>query len=210
MVFQILLMNEIRDLFYYLQTAGILDILIPFVLIFTVLFAVMKNVHIFADQKQQITIALAITFLVLIPHITGSIPAEYDVVQIINNSLPSVVLIIFVLLSAFILLGFIKGEKVDFGDVGTGVVALASIIIIGVIFARSAGYLQNTNWPTWLYWLDDPHLGALVIVILMFALITWFIVKPAGSGGLKKFGAGLEKVFTRLGKEIFKGTGNNS
>ncbi|MBD3361570.1 hypothetical protein GF358_02130 [Candidatus Woesearchaeota archaeon] len=202
MIFQILLMNEIQDVFYYLQTAGILDILIPFVLIFTVLFAVMKKVHIFSEPKQQITIALAITLLVLIPHITGSVSPEYDVVQIINNSLPSVVLIIFVVLSAFILLGFVKGKEVALEDMATGVVAIVSLVLIGIIFARSAGYLQSSSWPHWLYWLDDPQLGALIIVILMFALIIWFITYESNDKkGLKPW---LKKYLPEIGKQIWK------
>jgi magnesium-transporting ATPase (P-type) len=118
-------------------------------------------------------ISLAITLLVIIPHITGSIPSEYDVVQIINNSLPSVVLIIFIVLMAMVLLGFITNKEIKLSGAATGLVAIASLILIGVIFARSAGYLQAASIP---YWLDDPQLGALIVVILMFALITWFIV----------------------------------
>ncbi|MBN1644704.1 hypothetical protein JW851_01515 [Candidatus Woesearchaeota archaeon] len=202
MMFQVLILDEIRNLFYYLQMAGILDILIPFVLIFTVLFAVMKNVQILKDLKQQVVVALAITLLVLVPHITGSIPAEYDVVQIINNSLPSVVLVIFIILMAMILLGFIVNKPVKLGDLATGIVALISLVLIGVIFARSAGYFQ-TGWPNWLYFLDDPQLGALVIVILMFALITWFITakkKDVGDRIRDKVKDYLEK----FGKQLFR------
>jgi hypothetical protein len=181
--------------------AGILDILIPFVLIFTVLFAAMQKVHIFdKKKKEQVMISLAITLLVIIPHITGSISAEYDVVQIINNSLPSIVLIIFIVLMAMILLGFIAGKEVKLQNVATGIAAIVSLGLIGVIFARSAGYLQRTSLP---YWIDDPQLGALIIVILMFALITWFIVwtpDPANTitGKIKGY---LEK----FGKEFFDG-----
>jgi len=200
MILQLTIMSEIRNLFYYLQSAGILDILIPFALIFTVLYAVTKKVHIFEqNDKAQIIISLGITLLVLIPHITGSIAPEYDVVQIINNSLPATVLIIFVLLTAMLLLGFVKGEKVAFGELATGILGIAGVIAVIVIYARAAGYFQGTM-PYWLQWLDDPQLGALVVVILMFTLITWFIVKPSGGDGI---GKNIEKLFNRIGKELW-------
>lgn len=201
MVFQTPIMYELKNVFYYLQTAGLLDILIPFVLIFTVLFSVVKLVHIFEDNNRaQIVISLAITLLVIVPHITGSVPPQYDVVQIINNSLPAVVLIIFILLTAMILLGFLKGKKVEFGELATGILALAAIVTVIIIYARAAGYYAG-NLPYWLQWLDDPYLGALIVVILMFALITWYIVKPSDDEG---FGTKIENFFNRLGGEIFK------
>jgi len=203
MIFQILLLDSIRNTFYYLQTGGIIDILIPFVLIFTVLFAVLKKVPILKEAKHHIAVALAITFLVIIPHITGTIDPQYDVVQIINNSLPTVVVIIFIFLTALILLGLIKGgdQGVEFGDIAKSIMGIAAIVLVAIIFARSAGYLQYTTWPTWLYWLDDPQLGALVIVILMFAAITWFIThkKETGKGIWPWLGTNLPKIAEQLG-----------
>ncbi len=204
MVFQILLLDSIRNTFYYLQTGGIIDIIIPFILIFTVLFTVLKKVPILSEAKHHIAIALAITFLVIIPHITGTIDPRYDVINIINNSMPTVVLIIFIFLTALILLGLIKGgEAVEFGEIAKGIMGIAAIVLVAIIFARSAGYLQYSTWPTWLYWLDDPQLGALVIVILMFAAITWFITyeKTQGKGAI----AWLKKYLPAISKELFGG-----
>lgn len=198
MIFQILLLDSIRNTFYYLQSGGIIDIIIPFVLIFTVLFATLKQVKLFATEvKYQIAIALAITFLVIIPHATGTIDPRYDVVQIINNSLPAVVAIIFIFLTALILLGLIRGgQPAEFSELVQAILAIVSIVLVAIIFARSAGYFQYSSWPSWLYWLDDPQLGALVIVILMFVAITWFITKP--SGGKIKWGDAAKKVVDNL------------
>ncbi len=205
MMFQVLIMDEIRNLFYYLQMAGILDILIPFVLIFTVLFAAMQKVTIFKQPKEKIMIALAITLLVIIPHITGSIPAEFDVVQIINNSLPSVVLIIFIVLMAMILLGFVVGKEIKLKEFSIGIAAIISLGLIAVIFARSAGYFQSGGYSTWLYIFDDPQLGALVIVILMFALITWFITAKKREPGDRIRDHVMEYI-EKFGEQLFGGT----
>jgi len=201
MIFQILLMDSLRNTFYYLQTGGILDIVIPFVLIFTVLFTVLKKVSLFKDEpRYQIAISLAITFLVLIPHITGTIMPEYDVVNIITNSLPAVVVIIFVFLTVLILLGLTRGgQEVKFGEVTQGIFSLLAIILVTVIFARSAGYIQSSSMPTWLYWLDDPQLGALIVVILLFVVITWFITKPAGQ---TKWYDTVGSVIKKIGKDF--------
>jgi len=201
MIFQILLMDSLRNTFYYLQSGGILDIVIPFILIFTVLFTVLKKVSLFKNEpRYQIAISLAITFLVLIPHITGTIMPEYDVVNIITNSLPAVVVIIFVFLTVLILLGLFKGgDEVKFGEFTQGIFSLLAIILVAVIFARSAGYIQSSSLPTWLYWLDDPQLGALIVVILMFVVITWFIVKEPGK---TKWYDTFGNVIKKIGKDF--------
>lgn len=204
MLFQILLIDEIRNVFYYLQAAGVLEILIPFVLIFTVLFAVLKQVEIFKQEKEKIVVALAITLLVIVPHITGAVPPEYDVVQIINNSLPSIVLIIFIVLMAIILLGFVTGKPVKLKGLATGICAIASLILVAVIFMRSAGYLQG-GLPSWLYWLDDPHLGALIVVIAMFALITWFITYQSDTAN--PLTERIKGYIEKFGEELFGGGG---
>lgn len=200
MLFQILLLDEIRNVFYSLQASGVIEIVIPFLLIFTVLYAVMKKVPIFEQNKEKIVVALAITLLVIVPHITGIISPEYDVVQIINNSLPAIVLIIFIVLMAMILLGFIKGEPVKLQETATGIVAVIALVLVAVIFARSAGYLQS-GLPSWLYWLDDPHLGALIVVIAIFALITWYIThEPKQGKGVIPW---LKKYLPKIGEELF-------
>jgi len=102
---------------------------------------------------------------------------------------------------AMILLGFITGKQVALESMATGIVAIVTLILVGIIFARSAGYFQQ-GWPTWLYWLDDPYLGALIVVIGMFALIVWFITYDGSEGDWKKK---TKKFLTDVGNEIFGG-----
>ncbi|MEK6822779.1 MAG: hypothetical protein AABY13_03035, partial [Nanoarchaeota archaeon] len=96
---------------FYLDSLGLTQVILPFVLIFTVLFAIMQKVKIFGDldktKKFNVIIALVIALGVVIPHITGGYPPDQDPINIINGILPGSALILIVLTIVFITLALI-------------------------------------------------------------------------------------------------------
>ena len=64
----------------------VVDLLLPFLLIFTIVFAVLQKSNILGKDKRNFNsvIALVVSLSVVIPHITGSYPAGFDVVEIIQ------------------------------------------------------------------------------------------------------------------------------
>jgi hypothetical protein len=91
------------------------------------------------------------------------------------------------------------GSEVDIAGTSlAGWIALASFLIVGYIFGRSAGWFQY--WPDWLWWLDDPNTQALVVILLVFGILIWFVTKEPNSredkaGAIKKIGDNLGKIF---------------
>lgn len=179
-----------------LYDMGILDILLPFILIFTLIFAVLQRTKVLGKDDDgkpmknfNVVIALVMALATVIPHVLwgGSSRSPYlsngfiDVVQVINNALPNISLIVVAILMFLIIVG-IWGKNIDIG--GTtfgGIISIASIVAIIVIFAIAAGWMGNL--PRWLYFLNNPQTQSLVVVILVFGLIIRFIV---GSDDKKK------------------------
>jgi hypothetical protein len=173
---------------YYFESYGIMDFLIPFVLIFTILYAVLQKIKLFGEGKKNfnVIIALAISLLFVVPHVTGTYPSGFDPVQIMNEALPSVSLVAVAAIMLMMLLGiFGKG----LGDTLQPVIAIGSIIFVLYIFGSS---ISIWSGPSDLFYWWTAELTELLIIIAVFGIIVYFITKEKGTG--------------ETGKNIYEGT----
>src|SRR3989344_1658566 len=103
-----------QDAIFYLQRIGVYDIILPFLLIFSILFSVLQKVTIFSGPERKrlnITVALAIALLSVIPHTLGNYPGGIDVVNVINNSLPQIALLIIAIIMVLLMMGVVRQEE---------------------------------------------------------------------------------------------------
>lgn len=183
--------STFTDFFVYLDQLGIADSLIPFFLIFTVVFAVLEKAKIFGvtGKKFNVIVALAIALIVVIPHVMGTYPEGKDAVVIINSALPNVAVLAVALIMFLFLIGIFGGTA---GGLA-GIAGIIAIVAIVWIFGSSAGWFKEL--PSWL---ADPATQVLIVILLVFGLVVWFIV--GGGGGP---GTGVRNVFDWI-NEIFK------
>ncbi|MEM3126480.1 MAG: hypothetical protein QW331_00205 [Candidatus Woesearchaeota archaeon] len=176
-----------------LDVYGLTDVLLPFMLIFTVVYAVMTKTKILGGEKKfSVIVALVVSLLVVLPHINGTYPGQMDPVVVINQSLPAVAVWFVAILMLMILLG-VWGKEFDIaGSSFAGIVALISLLIILYIFGSNAGWWESPyRIPVIGDVLSDPNTQSLLIVLLIFGLIIWFVTKeekPSGSNFLKELG----------------------
>jgi len=182
-----------------LDQIGITDVLLPFFLIFTLVFAILQKTELLGHEKKNfnVIIALVMGFAVVIPHITGTYPANADVVNIINKALPNVSLVIIAILMVLLLVG-IFGWKIGPGGTSmSGMIALVALVIVVYIFGVAGNLWGTSNRWTWLHNSDTQ---ALIIVILVFGVVVWFITKEketAGEGMVTKLGSTLGELFKK-------------
>ena len=167
-------MVSFQDLIYRMESIGLYDAILPFFLIFVIVFAVLRKSDILQDKRYDVMVSIIIGLLVVIPHVLGLYPANADVVVIMNTALPNIALVLVALLALFLIVGMFGGSAAWIGKL-TGWVAFASFILVVYIFGRAANWFQTT--PNWLIWLDNPDTQALIIVIAVFALVIYFITK---------------------------------
>ena len=173
-------MYGFQDMIFTLQNWGVVDVILPFILIFTIVFAVMEQTGILGgkdnpkNRKYSMMIALVLAFAVVIPHVTGAYYYGFDAVEIINQALPQVGLLLVAIVMLLLTLGLWTGKKAD-GSKGIGKwFTLISGLIVIVIFIAS----MNTGvWqlPQWLWWIINSQVLALIIAILVFGIIIRFI-----------------------------------
>lgn len=164
-----------------LEQWGVLDVILPFILVFTLVFAVFEKTEILSSVKEKnkkysAVIAMVMAFAVVIPHVTGNYYYGFDVVEIINNALPQVSLLLVAVLMMLLTLGLWTGKRAN-GHKGIGKwFTLASGAIVVLIFLGSMGFM---NVPSWVYMLLNSDMAPLAVAILVFGLIIKFIT---GSG----------------------------
>ncbi|MEM4253805.1 MAG: hypothetical protein QXR48_00240 [Candidatus Woesearchaeota archaeon] len=173
------------DFVYWLDYWGVRDIILPFILIFTIFFAVLQKINLFGtgSKKYNIVLSLAIALLVVIPHATGFYPPQADVVNIINDSIPEVALLVVVVVLLLFMVGLAGGEVPKKTGL-TSVIALAAMALIILIFV-------NAWTPIPILQYIDPSIQALIVILLVFGIIIWFVTKPEapppGAKGLKEW-----------------------
>ncbi len=184
------------NLAQYFQAYGVMDFLLPFILVFTIVYAVTAKLALFKDHKQfRIVIALVLALMFVVPHITGSYPLGYDPVQVMNESLPSISLVSIAAIMVLLLMGIFGA---DFTAAAAPFIALISLGFVAYIFGASLG-LWRGPYDIFYWW--SSEVTELIIVLLIFGLVVWFIVKeptPPGQKGvigkmLDEFGRYVEK-----------------
>jgi Kef-type K+ transport system membrane component KefB len=169
-------MINFQDAILYLEQVGVADVLLPFLLVFTLVFAIMQKTELFGKDKKNvhIIVALVMGLAVVIPHVTGMYSNQADVVDIINSALPNISVGIIAVVMLLLLLGLWGGTNFAESK-ATGWMIFLAFIFVVFVFVRAAGYLQSL--PSWLYFLDDPSTQALIVVVIVFFVIVGYITK---------------------------------
>jgi uncharacterized membrane protein YqhA len=157
-----------------LQNWGIIDGLLPFLLIFTLMFAILVKTGIFKESRKIAgVISATIAALIVIPHMIGGVyPAGYDPINIINQMLPSAGILLVAILLVLMMIGLVGGAT----DKKSGWMTWIVTIAIGLLLLT----IISAIWPSvpiLNYFVADASLLALLIVILVFGLIVWFVTK---------------------------------
>lgn len=168
----------LQDALYRLNQMGLLDVLLPFALIFTIIYAVSKVVpNIGENDKFRQVISLVIALIVVIPHITNTYPPGMDVVNIINAAIPQVAMVIVGVILVLLLIASTGAgtDEVNIWFKWVRWVAMALVILIfidSVFITNGVGAIANLPF---LSWFGDDYFQAIMLVILIFGLIVWFV-----------------------------------
>lgn len=160
-----------------LQRWGLWDAVLPFLLFFAVLFAILQQVKIFkkedgnADRKLNGIIAFVMSAMIVVPHIIGTYPANKDPVLIMYKILPTSTILIIALVLVSLLVGLTEFEVPAPVMLLAALAAIATVVYLFVINIFPS-FRVGSLGP-----LNDPTLQALLIVLLIFGLIVWFVVR---------------------------------
>ena len=130
------------DFVKMLDRIGIIDVLLPFIFIFTLIYAALQRTHILGKDKKiyNATVALIISLMVIIPHIMGRYPASRDPVLILALAIPRVAILLVAGLGFFVLagLGGIKPENYREASY-----SLITIILVNIFVSNAYPSIAN-------------------------------------------------------------------
>ena len=175
-----------RGMISFLNQIGVYDIILPFILVFTIVFAILEKTRIFGiDPETKTTkkninsmVAFSIAFLVI---------ASTRLVSIINEVFANMVLLLVLSVSFLILAGSVFGDE-EFSLKNFPGWSLTFMIImfggIVLIFLNALGWLQTLfdlfkNWRA--EWASSIIFMIITIAFIIF--ITWSPSKSKGSSG---------------------------
>lgn len=187
----------VQDILYQLQSSGLYEIALPFLLIFTIVFAILEKTKIFGtnkegDPKANINAVVSIILGLLIVN-------QFEIVDRLNLFLPKVSLFIVVAIMFLVLLG-VFGAKVETGFSGVllGLAAIFSIVVIYWALTPYAGL--DFYGPSWLEsWVYDNS-GTLIFLIII-GIIIWAVVSPPKKGKGDTFGKLGDAIDRSFGKK---------
>jgi len=164
----------------FLQKFGLFDIILPFLLVFTLVFAILEKTRILgveSDEKKtpkknlNAMIAFVVGLLVV---------ATNKIVTAINSALPNIVLLLVVLFAFLLLISiFHKSGELEFKDTHKGWYAFfVSILFIGVllVFLGAIPLSENETWLSfgWSYvatnWEGSVVSSFILLGVVVFAI----------------------------------------
>ncbi len=158
-------MANLVEVFQTLESWGMLDVMLPFLLIFTLVFAVLQKSMIFGQDSKRFNtiIALVLAMVVVIPHIMGTYPHGKNAVLIINSFLPDIALVLVAIIMVLMLSG-VFGYQTK--DNNSGWILFIAFAVVIYLFGLSAGWWAKFNW----FNIDSDTLSV-VLVLLVFGIV---------------------------------------
>ena len=172
-----------RNAIEFLNDIGLYDVVLPFLLVFTLVFAILEKTKVLGIGKldgEEITkknlnamVAFICAFLVI---------ASTQLVGIINEIIANVVLLLIMSVCFLLLAGSFHGEgEFTLKDFPGWVKTMMMIMFIGivVIFLNAMGWLQAIIGL--LYMMDVEWVSSLVFLLLVVGMIGLIIREPKKS-----------------------------
>lgn len=176
-----------RSVLTFLQELGVYDVLLPFLLVFTIMFAILEKTKILGTEKidgKEYTkkninamVAFVAGFLVI---------ASTQLVSVINETVANVVLVLVLAISFLLLVGVFYGsEEFTLKNSPNWLKFFMVLMFIGVvvIFLNAMGWLGQV-FGFFSLW-NAEWVASLVMVLVILGFM-WFVTNEPRSGGKKE------------------------
>jgi len=168
----------------FLEDFGMFDVVLPFLLIFTIVFAVLEKSRILGVEEDGKTPKKQLNAMVAF--VTGLIVvATNKIVTIINQALPNIILLLVMIILFLMLIGsFMKDQKTGF-EAPKWVIVLLSIVSLLAIVLIFMSTIKMENGKSFLQYSSDwvmnnwggtVFAGFLFFIVVIGAIV--YVVKP--------------------------------
>jgi uncharacterized membrane protein YidH (DUF202 family) len=180
--------STFRNTLDFFNDLGVYDVILPFLLVFTMVFALLEKTKIFGLEKigeREYTrknlnamVAFTTAFFVV---------ASTKVVEVINETLAHVFILLLLAVLFLLVFGTFYGEKEDmFTALGSARYWIGGLFAIGILLI----FMDALDWlePFWDYlknhW-DDTAVASLILMVVVI-IIMWLLVREPKDRSEKK------------------------
>ncbi|MBN1386317.1 hypothetical protein JW968_05085 [Candidatus Woesearchaeota archaeon] len=176
--------SALRGIIDFFGDIGIYDVVLPFLLVFTIIFAFLEKSKIlgtvtiegvtYTKKNLNSIVAFSIAFFVV---------ASTKLVAVLNEGLANIALILIIIFSFLLLIGsfYKEGEDV-FLEGGWRIAFMAvSVISVVLIFLWAIKTDDGEPWLKWFWYYMEDHwssnLAGSIIIVIVIVFFMWFITK---------------------------------
>ncbi|MBS3152958.1 hypothetical protein J4426_00110 [Candidatus Woesearchaeota archaeon] len=179
--------SSLQNALQFFKELGLFDVVLPFILVFALVYAVLEKTMILGKEKYgemevpNKNLNAAISFVVAMLVIASS-----QIVGVINEALPNLVLLMVVSLMFLLLIGvFVGTGEFNFAKKHKGAnIAIMIAMFIGVVLVFLAA-IRDSSGRTWLDYawtfMIEQWSGTIFSSLLIFIVIILAIIYVTGS-----------------------------
>ncbi|MBI2654122.1 hypothetical protein HYX02_04900 [Candidatus Woesearchaeota archaeon] len=181
-----------------LESWGLTDVMLPFLLIFVIVYAILTKTKILGEDKKNLNavVAIVVALLVVIPHVTGRFPENADPVLIINNALPQVSIVLVAIVFLLVMIGVFGQDYVFLGMTMPAWISFVSFAVILIIFGGAAGWWDSGFGQTLENFFGTDGVAIFIMLLTFGIIIAWV------TGDSKE--AETKTILNRLGMDFSK------
>jgi hypothetical protein len=162
-------MAVLEDAIRFLDNLGVWDVILPFILVFTVVYAVLEKTKVFGTEdgkpkhRFNAVAALVVSLMAIV---------SASIVGVISNIMQYLVVFVFAVLFIAIILGLL-----GFKELKPNIVLPIALLVIAGLALYLLGYFGFIDFVTLRKYGEGP-----LIILLLLLFLGWFILRPSKKG----------------------------
>lgn len=179
-------MSAFQDAIAFLGYIGVYDVVLPFLLVFTLVFALLEKTRVLGVEKEGDTAYTKKNLNAMVAFVMGFLViASADLVRTVNNVLAnSVLLVLFSVLFLMLVGSFYRDDEFDLSDSWKRFFAFFMFIGIVLIFLHATGWLYFL-WDYLVSGIDGPVAGSFLLLVVTVGGMIWITSSGNNSNGNK-------------------------
>ncbi len=155
-----------QDFIASLEDIGFYEVALPFLLVFTITFAILQKIKIFGDKGKNFNAVVAVVMAFLVVRTD-------TIVEVMNLFLPKISLLSIIIVVTLLLVGILLNKEASFTGALGGIGVLLTLAGIIFAFLSSSGAL-GLELPSWLNFSsgDWNFIIGLFLFFLFFLYLT--------------------------------------
>ena len=135
-------MQNLYDFIRIIESWGMMDVMLPFLLIFTIFYAIFQKAKVLSEKKGiNVSISAVIALIPIVIHVTGQLPAAYDPVNIINQAIPGISMVVVALISLLIIIGIFGGTpNMNFGAISIWTAGIIGLFVVNTVWYNNKDF----------------------------------------------------------------------